>query len=244
MVDMSRTAFLLLIAAAVACATAGLLLDPLPFIGNLLGESFGIAISVVVAVTLVERILQLQRVKSWNRVRSQVSKSIFSHLRDIAFAYYNALNPHIEEEIPGLMSNFITAGEPNASSALSIAKIGEYISARTSEISELMYPAIERHGWHKFFLDRASSRSLYAETAPHVQSLRDSIVPHILQFGEDPILVELLFEIQAIERDWAGWLEAVDEWGAPEEKAWEEAAKLIRAAGKVVEHLASHQKSA
>jgi hypothetical protein len=84
-VVMSRRATFSVAIVMIVLVGAGLLLSPQSFAENLLAESVGVVVSVVIALALVERLLDRERAGQWQDVRALIMRSIWPQITDFAF---------------------------------------------------------------------------------------------------------------------------------------------------------------
>jgi hypothetical protein len=215
-----RTAAVLLgiIASAIV---PGLLLDPQPFIENLLAETAGAAASILVGLMLVERLIQRQRSRQWERVRLQTVRAILAHIMDIGLEYYMVLPVSIRQEEQEFMYYFYELDLPSEEAAQGLARISKHVLGQKEELVPL------------------SSRDFHEHISPHIHQLRDVLTPRVLELNDDPNLVEVLMDVETAERSWIYHLGLENRFGAPEEFGWESSAGFLEACSKVVAQLSA-----
>jgi hypothetical protein len=218
---MSRFATAVLVSIVTVAVVPGLLLDPLPFIGNLLAETAGVAASIFVGLTLVERLMQKQRARQWERVRSQTVRAILAHIMDIGLQYYMLLPVSIRQQEQEFIYYYYELQLPSEEAAQGLARISKHILGHQKELAPL------------------SSRGLHEQIALHIYQLRDVLTPRVLELNDDPSLVEALMEVETTERNWLYNLGLEDRFGAPQEFGWEYSADFLDSCSKVVSNLAS-----
>ena len=244
----------LALATAAGLVAAGLALDSPEFTGNLLAEGVGVVVSVVVAVTLVERWLSRERARRWQRVRSQTVRAIDANLADIAFRFSLRIPPPRDIGL-----DFYTGDVPRAEIAAEIRDLAEQLRERAEELGKTPDAdtiVIAEHGkpqrqgritvdseatkarLYADFLDTSSTRDLYDDVSPVLRQLRDVLTPRVIDLADDPRLVELLGDIEAAERQWLSNLEVIEHWGAPDHFGWEAAAEFLGSLAGVIEYLA------
>jgi hypothetical protein len=217
---MRRIATGVLVSIVAIAIVPGLLLDPLPFIGNLLAETAGVAASILVGLTLIERLMQRQRTRQWERVSHQTVRAILAHIMDIGLEYYMLLPVSIRKEEQEFMYYYYELDLPSEKAAEGLARISKHVLGHKQELAAL------------------SSRDFREHIAPHICQLRDVLTPRVLELNDDPSLVEVLMEVETAERSWMYHLGLEDCFGAPKEFGWESSAGFLDACGKVVGHLA------
>jgi len=254
--------------AIVVLAGAGLLMSPDSFAENLLAESVGVLVSVVIAVALVERLLERERARQWKDVRALVLRAIWAHIADFAFECVLTipkLDAGVEEDYRLLSTDGLDV--PTAESTRALERLRKRVidesknligASTSSDIIVRRQEAPVEHGVvhgpdgtvtvpnertraevHRRFRDEASSRELYEAASSHLYPLRDVMTPRVLQSGRDLELVGLLILIEAAHRRWASALEMIEGWGAPETFGWEAVDEVMKSLVNLTRHLAS-----
>jgi hypothetical protein len=79
----------------------GFALDPEAFLGNLLAEIFGVLVSVLLAILVVERIIERERLRRWNLVSEQTTLTLrFAIIRAGVHIYLRLPAPRDPEADP------------------------------------------------------------------------------------------------------------------------------------------------
>jgi hypothetical protein len=216
---MRRIATAVLVSIVAVAIVPGLLLNPQAFIENLLAETAGAAASILVGLTLVERLMQRQRARQWERVRFQTVRAILAHIMDIGLEYYTLLPVSIRQEEQEFIYYYYELELPSEEAAQGLARISKHVLGHKQELAAL------------------SSRDFYEHIAPHIHQLRDVLTPRVLELNDDPSLVEALMEVETAERTWMYNLGLEDRFGGPED-GWASSAGFLDSCGKVVGHLA------
>jgi hypothetical protein len=240
-----------------ATVAAGLLLDTKDFAVSLLAGAAGASGGVLIAVLLVERLLQRERERQWASVSAQLRRSILGTISDVAFDFYLANVPSLPDGADPF-GNTSPADSPSAVSAVVAALefMADDIESRKQALGTVRAPTIvvrDENGVERLWqrgdpksvhsvsseqsarriqeheYHRSSSQSLYEDVKPYLQQLRDSMLPRLLQLGGRPPLAAALGDVEAAERVWRWAVELVEgDWGAPEEDAWAAAAQVAR----------------
>lgn len=216
---MRRITATVLVSIVAVAIVPGLLLNPQPFIENLLAETAGVAASILVGFTLVERLMQRQRARQWERVRFQTVRAILAHIMDIGLEYYMLLPVAIRQEEQEFIYYYYELELPSEEAAQGLARISKHVLGHKQELAPL------------------SSRDFHEHIAPHIYQLRDVLTPRVLELNDDPSLVEALMEVETAERTWMYNLGLENRFGGPEEFGWESSAGFLDSCGKVVGHL-------
>jgi hypothetical protein len=208
------------IAVVLSLGAIGLVVGPGEFATNLLVEFIGIAVSVLVAVALVERLLRRQRAQQWERVRAQTLRSIYATVTDIAAAFYlEVYSGAISDSVGDELALIHRSQWPTEDIADRLAELAEHISANADELG-------------------SSTEVLHNDVGPAIRHMRDAVTPRVIEVAEDPTLVEKLVELEDAERRWAISLGVIDDWGAPETFGWEDSAGVLDAAAEICRYLA------
>jgi hypothetical protein len=153
---------------AVACSILaislgiGLWLDTGGFAGNLLAELAGVVVGTIIAVLVVERLLDQDRRARWSLVEEQTIRTLRFALTKAAMPLYMALpTPRPPNADPVTMDEAGLLGK--ALTNLSVA-LGD-------DLPEGFKPA--------------PLRETLASVDPHVVFIRDSVMPRLLTVGPD-----------------------------------------------------------
>lgn len=182
------------------------------FLGNVLAELAGVTLSVLIAFTLVERLLLRQRREQWIGVSRAIRSAISSRVDSVACDFYCA------DTLPDAWFLADTAQEH--------AAVMEATAARLTT-------ARERLAKHTVD-DIATTRQLHRATRADLGFVRDVLTPRVVQLGDDAELVEALVALEEAERLWNQAIQLIyDNWGFPAELAWERAAGTLSAAARL-----------
>src|SRR4051812_26119484 len=100
---MTRTVTIVLGGITVGALAAGFLLGLDGFGGNVLAELAGVALSVLIAYTLVEALLARQQREQWAAVSAATARSIRNRVDGVAFDFYT---------VDSAPSSWLKASEP------------------------------------------------------------------------------------------------------------------------------------
>jgi hypothetical protein len=124
---MKRIATAVLVSIVAVAIVPGLLLNPQPFIENLLAETAGAAASILVGLTLVERLIQRERARQWERIRLQTIRAILAHIMDIGLEYYMLLPVSIRQEEQEFIYHYYEVGLPSEEAAQGLTRISKHV---------------------------------------------------------------------------------------------------------------------
>jgi hypothetical protein len=206
----SRVGLILAVVGAISVGgiLAGFLLGLEGFSSNVLAELSGAGLSVVIAVFLVERILSAQRRDQWATVRSSSLRALQRRLDDVAAETYL---------IDGMHDRVLHA-ETDAERVEAIHDVAAFIVASAGRLAK--HP---EDPW-------ATSKALYDSIHADLGFIRDVIGPRFLLFGDDPLVAQRLLELEAAESEWSQGVQLIqDDWGFPNELAWERAGETFKA---------------
>jgi hypothetical protein len=193
-------------AVAIAC---GLLLGVTNFLSNLLAELAGFALSVIVAVKIVEKLTEERRRSRWELVRETTLREIRWNLGGWPYAAIR------------------TRTFPLANYQETLRRFGGKPEGGLSAAAHLIHAAPPE----------GTSRALYSELQESFARLRAVWLPRVFDLADDPTLAELLLGAEKAERAWGTMLHFVEDvWdGVPAD--WDAAAALYAAAASVVAHI-------
>jgi hypothetical protein len=255
----TRRTLVLVILLALAAAVVGFLVDAKGFEVNLLAGLVGGCAGFIVAIAVVERLLERDRARRWATVSTQVRRSILGAISDIAFDFYLVNVPTLPDGATDLFRDATPSLAEKEADAL--ARVLEYmaddIEDRLDYLSGVRQPTIlirdteaQQRPWQvgdekvthwvasekqahevvEFELHRASSQWLHESVRPYLRQLLESLLPRVVQVGGSPSLAAALGDVEVAERQWRWAIELVEgDWGAPEQQAWTAAAGLARA---------------
>jgi hypothetical protein len=204
------TAALVALGLCAAAATAGgLLLGARSFLSNLLAELAGFALSVVVAVVIIEKLAEQRRRRRWDLVRDSTLRGIQRELSSLLLAALAAL-----------------PGEPEYKAERAVTEPPERLIA--SEIRSLS------DSFHEEI-----SPVFHRELRGAVARLSALWLPRVLELANDPRLAKLLLDIEWAEWSWAQELSPTTRVLQYKRYDWSAAARLYDTAADLVVHLDS-----
>jgi hypothetical protein len=205
----------------------GVVTDRDSFVSNLLAELAGVAVGVLVALFLVDRVTAARRRERWLRVRRQTFDAIYAHISDLArkALLYTPVGDYRE---PGWVDSWFAFGgdHPTGAAAQVLREVGKALHEQAEELSSRDGPGV------------ANSRVALDVVTPHVAQIRDVLIPRLIDFDEVPNLVERLLAMSDAEREWSLQV-AFSEKGDLQEVwvGWDKAGDFFEACGDVVEFL-------
>lgn len=151
--------------------------DPANMIQNIASEAAGVALGVLLTVTVVERMLERRHRDRWQAVRHQVLRAISNHISEIVTDYMLHLDSGFQY-LPSVI----------ASQFMLTAKAADEMGAALGEM---------RKDFHA-----AGVQNLFKATQWHFSRLRDVLTPMLVDFGEEPELIQLLVDIDGQRLVW------------------------------------------
>jgi hypothetical protein len=195
------------------------------FGGNILAELAGIGLGFFVAFFVLERLLAAQRQAEWSGTRQASLRALRARLFDIALATYL----HVDAAPGSILEADAGATDERADAFVALAT---YVQGRTEHFAK--DPDDEA----------ATTRLLHTAIHDDVAHIRDVLVPRFLALADDPALLELLLDLDEAEREWSrGVIAIYDDWGFPNELAWERAAAAIASAAALYRYVAADLES-
>lgn len=185
---------------------------------NLIAEAVGIALGVLLTVTLVEKMLERRRRKKWGEVRSQVLRAISYDIIDIALEY---------------MIHFL--GHPDYIDALFDG--GSRATLEATQEMTLMLDQIRQLG----DAGRLPVQALFRETEWRFNHLRDVLTPKLIEFGDEPRLIEHLMDIDEQYSAWKNHLLGFQREPATLQRAFGAATDTLEALVELYRYLATSQ---
>jgi hypothetical protein len=171
---------------------AGLATDRGAFLSNVVAELVGIALGVLVALFLVDRVAAARKRDRWLRVRQQTLDAIFAHITDLTrkCLLHTPVGDQVE---PHWVASWLSLGgeRPTAAATGVLRSLAAGLRDRADEMSAAQVPGV------------ANSRVALDEVAPHVAQVRDMLVPRLIDFDGVPELVERLLAMTDAEREWS-----------------------------------------
>lgn len=213
----SRSISVALGATTVAALAVGFGLNLDGFDSNVLAELAGVALSVLIAYTLVEALLRRERRREWSAVSDATRAAIATRVQSLAFEYY------LVETAPD--------AHVNASTPEQHAAALDLMAGRLTASSE----RLGRLDPDEF----ATTQELHDRVSEDLLFLREVLAPRVMQIGQEPELVGLLLAVEVAEREWHEAIRLIrDDWGLPNTVAWERAAATLEAVARLYRHVA------
>ena len=161
-----------ILAAAVA---VGFALDAEAFAGNLLAEAAGVVASVVLAVLVVERLLERDRRARWRLVSEQTARTLRFALVKASVPMYLALpSPKPHGADPRTAEDAGTLADGLVELEDGLRTFGEHEELKQLRLADVL-----------------------VETRPHLQLALGEVMPRLLALGRDPGLIQRLMAIEA-----------------------------------------------
>ncbi|MFG1942755.1 hypothetical protein [Nonomuraea sp. NPDC048826] len=231
------------------------------FSSNLLAEGAGIFTSIIVGFALVDKLIEIESRRKWDRVKRYTLRAIEFRLAEMFYIldhspissdlnnaesvavsiaeeireYADYVATHTQElgQARGKNQIIVVEKENASDPVMSSIPQNTYRSYRSApgEGGKTIYYVYDRQTQdmlHKQWLNEESSRQLHDRMQPHIQHLRDVLTPRVIEFGYEPELIEALVSAEQAEERWTSLITFIeDDWGMPEEFAWEAAAKFF-----------------
>jgi hypothetical protein len=208
----------ILAAAGVGVAGIGFGVEAEGFAGNALAGLSSLILGAVLAVVLINQLLQRQHREHWAIARAEICRAICEVIVDMASSF--ALFVSDGNGFLGLVG---PEDDPIARPQIWLA-LGDLIEATAADeqrLSSQLEP------------DLASSRALYDQVATVVSPLRTATTTRVVVLGDEPTLVAALLSLERAERRWGSWVQTVETEGAPDSIAWQHATATLRAGADV-----------
>jgi len=154
--------------------------DPANMLQNIASEAAGIALGVLLTVTVVERMLERRHQDRWEAVRGQVLRAISTHISEIVTDYMWYLDSGFQYLPTVIAGRFMLS-----------AKAADAMGAALDEM---------RKDFHV-----AGAQNLFKATEWHFSRLRDVLTPMLIDFGEEPELIQLLVDIDGQRLVWRNY---------------------------------------
>lgn len=177
---------------ALALATAGTALDRTAFAGNVLSELLGAFVGVVVALTLIERLVRRTRQRRWEIVSGQTYATLQWVLVKASLRLYMVL------PAPRPVDADPFSGREVGSLATSLAALARALANYAEDVYE-------------DFDTRATVDAVEGD----FEAVRQTLMPRLLALGDEPELIERLatLEQRVVTLDYDAWLD--ERFGVP-----------------------------
>jgi hypothetical protein len=163
---------------------------------------------VLVAYTLIEALLRRQHAEEWTRVRDALHRAIANRVQSIAFNYYLVASK------PQSWLNAKTHHDV----ATSLDDMATYLFGLRAELANR-----QDDEW-------ATSRQLYREALPDIEFIRGTLAARLFDLTDEPALAEALVALDEAALQWREGIQLIHEdWGYPNELAWEHACGTLKA---------------
>lgn len=163
--------------AVVVALAGGFILEPDGFAGNVLAEIAGVLLSVLLAVFIVDKLLERERRRRWDLVSSETIATLrFAVIRAGHSVYLLLPAPRLPEADPYTMSMTSPSELPDALDKLATG-------VRELDLKDLGTPD-----------------EVVGCLAPHLGLMRDGIMPRLLAIGEHE-LIALLASVESAFQD-------------------------------------------
>jgi hypothetical protein len=221
----SREPLIVLSLIGLAPAVAGLIFDVEGFLAHVLAGVSSLILGAVLAVVLIDQLLQQRRREQWQTVRDAIRRAICEGVVDMATSF--ALVVADGEQFLGLVGPEDDP-LPRPQIAAALRKLVVDSEANREYLAKELEP------------DTASSRALYEQVAPTIAQFGATMTTRVIALGDEPQLVESLLALERAEHQWKSWVETVEGWGAPDAYAWQQATNTLRAAGNLYSYFVMH----
>ena len=209
----------------VVAGALGFLLTPTGFVGNLLAETAGVAISVAIALALVDRISTAERNRRWAQVGAHTERAIKQRILNIAWAYYLYAQMSLDEMDEEFMYR-TSLDQPETTTAKAITDLS--VANR-----KLLRPRATATD------STESPEALHRDVAQDLAHITGVLTPRVIDLASDPELAELLLRLEGHHDEWRGWMVTAEGWGAPDKFAWREATCCLEIGAAIFERLAA-----
>jgi len=221
----SRGPLILLSLVGFAPAIVGLIFDVGGFLAHVLAGASSLILGAVLAVVLIDQLLQQRRRTQWQTVRDAIQRAICEGVVDMATSF--ALVTSDGERFLGMVGPEDDP-LPRLQIDLALRRLVEDSEANQEALAAQLEP------------DIASSRSLYEQVSPAIARFGGTMTTRIIALGDEPKLVEALLMLERAEHQWRSWVETVENWGAPDVYAWQQATNTLRAGVAVYGYFLAH----
>jgi hypothetical protein len=196
----------------------GMILDSKSFTVNLLNS----AIDVVLTVTIIDWLLDRQRRRQWNKVRSQIITALTWHIGNIASEYM--INFHGSDFDLIAYTEDVGAGY-------------EKPVPRTAKALMSMVEMMEKHSQPDDA--RSLTEKVYTIIKWDLAQIRDSLIPRVLAMEIDEIeLVSAMGNLDNSSRRWANEIVIDEEISSGDQ--YNAAIEMLRAAANLYQYLVEH----
>lgn len=169
----------------------GLLVDCIGFVGNLIAETIGILIGIVVTLYIVDRYVKWRKKLQWEKVSSTTYLGLAMSLgRIFAEALFSFEGEYGEEEI-FLLNHVLIPGKQTIGSM-------ENITTRMRNVEESVFSGDEEgieERTAKFYKDLDK---FHTKIQPIINRISITVIPRLLQYSENNKLIEELVDFEQI----------------------------------------------
>jgi hypothetical protein len=149
-----------------AALIVGFMLDAKGFAGNLLAEVAGVLVSVLLAIFIVEKLVERERSRRWDLVSAETTTTLrFAVIRAGHHLYLRLPSPRPAAADPYTLGLF---GENRLAGALRL------LAERIEETPDL-----------------GTGEDLVAAVRPHLELMRGGVMPQLLAIGEHDLIARL-----------------------------------------------------
>jgi len=162
------------------------------FLGNLLAEVAGSAVSILVGLFIIDRFIEYRREQQWARAQGFTLKAITIHLYEIAgglFFHFQGLDFGAVE---GLFEGHIKPFNPRTLDCF------EKLLEALPELPSRIYWPPRETGFDKSASDVAIE--YYESVKWDLDQIRDVLTPRVMQSPADQVLIDLLLEFDDARR--------------------------------------------
>jgi hypothetical protein len=170
---------------ALLAILGGLKIDASGFAGNLLAETAGIFISIILALVIVDRYVEYQKWEQWSKVRNITYMALAYNLCKIfGSAVFSFESEHGEDELK-LVNQVIKPGDETL----------EAMNVILSRVRGIEGEVLEGNGndaEHKAETFYESLRRFDELIQPEVSQVRNILIPRLLLYSKDQKMIDLL----------------------------------------------------
>lgn len=199
------------------------------FLPHVLAGLAGLILGAVLAVVLIEQLLQRRRKEQWRLAREEMISAICEALVEMAGSFALVL--------PGANHFLDFVGpEDDPVARPQIAQALQDLVGQTEAHYKALSLVVEDP-------DLASSRTVYDDAALALRMV-DRATTRVIVLGDEPGLVKLMLALERAQQRWEQWLETVEQQGAPDRISWHQALLTIRAAADIYAYFVSDDEAA
>ena len=196
-------------------AVVGIAVFGRSFVSDLLAGAVGVAFSVAIAVTLVERGLEHTRARKWAQVRGQTIEALRGRIWNMTIEYPSLLGQLEKPPADGSGAFRIVEG---------VDAVQEQARALERALAEGISLAQTAEELHKALIG-------------DFDYIRTTVTPRVVSLSPDPHFVELLINLEHAEEDWRLWLRI----SGNDRGAWYQASRTLTAAADLFVYLVNER---